>query len=66
MKFSLITADMRYNPIEIEFSTEGSQEVIDGIELKFNGKSSGRKIELNIVEMKNLIMKKDFILILKD
>lgn len=49
MKFSLITADMRYNPIEIEFSTEGSQEVIDGIELKFNGKSSGRKIELNIV-----------------
>lgn len=49
MKFSLITADMRYNPIEIEFSTEGSQEVIDGIELKFNGKSSGRKIELDIV-----------------
>ncbi|BAK80980.1 DUF4214 domain-containing protein [Candidatus Arthromitus sp. SFB-rat-Yit] len=47
MKFSLITSDMRYNPIEIEFNVQ-DQDVV-GTELKFNGKSSNRKIELDIV-----------------
>lgn len=47
MKFSLITSDMRYNPIEVEFTVK-DQDVV-GTELKFNGKSKNRKIELDIV-----------------